>query len=183
MTRIRTHIGVSVDGFISDPTGLPAWDAAPDWDQGSSYGYPEFSAPNRGVIIGRNTFDFGHMYWETEDQWPWEGQNVFVLTSRPLPERRPPLVVAPPGGAAGLVEHVRNAGLDGDVQLLGGAQAIRSVLELGAVDELGIVVLPILLGDGTPLWSPGLTPGRLRLERQQVFPDGAVHTVYTVSGE
>jgi dihydrofolate reductase len=177
--RIRTHIGVSLDNFIAGPDGIPAWDHAPGWDHAASHGYPEFDAPNVAVIIGRNTFEQGHAYWAAEGDWPWDGKQVYVLTSRPLPERRPPAVHAPAGGPAGLVAALRDAGLAGDAQLLGGGQTIRALLELGAVDELGLVVLPIVLGGGVPLWTAGLTPRNVRLERQRAFPDGAAHLVYT----
>ena len=58
---IRTHVGVSVDGFISGPDGLPAWDSAPGWDHGTSHGYAEFNAGNddqrRRGCCGPNLID------------------------------------------------------------------------------------------------------------------------------
>jgi riboflavin biosynthesis pyrimidine reductase len=81
--------------------------------------------------------------------------------------------------------------------VLGGSRAIQAFLELGAIDRLGIVVLPILLGKGIPLFaidptpfsqeawaahlaSPSESPSRplLRLDHQRTFPDGAVELVY-----
>lgn len=59
------------------------------------------------------------------------------------------------------------------------AKTNRALLELGAIDRLGIVALPIMLGSGTPLWEPGAAPRNVQLERQRAFPDGAVHIVYT----
>ena len=38
---IRTHIGVSLDGFVATPDGLPAWDAIPTFGPGS-HGTAEF---------------------------------------------------------------------------------------------------------------------------------------------
>jgi dihydrofolate reductase len=175
---IRTHVGVSVDGFISGPDGLPAWDSAPGWDHGTSHGYAEFNAGNDVVIVGRNTFDLGHRFWISDQMWPWSDKHVYVLTSRPLPDNTHPNVTAPEGGPHGLVEHLRAAGFAGNAQLLGGAQAIRALLEIGAVDELGIIVLPIFLGGGTPLWEAGVEPRNLQLSHQRAFPDGAVQMVY-----
>ena len=176
---IRTHIGVSVDGFISDATGMPAWDLAPGWDHGKSHGYAEFNAGNDVVIVGRNTFDLGHSFWVSQEMWPWSDKHVYVLTTRPLPEDTHPNVTAPDGGPAGLVEHLRSAGFERNAQLLGGAKAIRALLEIGAVDELGIIVLPMLLGEGAPLWEPGsAAPCNLQLTSQRAFPDGAVQMVY-----
>jgi dihydrofolate reductase len=176
---IRTHIGVSLDGFVAAPDGLPAWDAVPTFVPGESHGYPEFIEQCDAIVIGRNTFDFGHAYWTEQGVWPWEGRRVYVLTSRPLPVNAHADVIASQGGTAGLLQQLRDAGLARDVQLLGGARTIRAFLQLGAIDRLGMVVLHILLGEGIPLVASGAAPrSPLRLERHRAFPDGAVELVY-----
>src|SRR5204862_105112 len=71
---IRTHIGVSLDGFVATPDGLPAWDAVPTFVPGESHGYPEFIEQCDAIVIGRNTFDFGHAYWTEQGVWPWAGR-------------------------------------------------------------------------------------------------------------
>jgi dihydrofolate reductase len=177
--QIRTYTGISLDGFMAHADGLPVWDAMPTFVPGQSHDYAEFSPECPTIIIGRTVFDFGHMYWTEQGMWPWADKQVYVLTSHPLPEKRHPSVTASRGGPAQLAEQLRETNLTGDVQLLGGARTIRAFLEIGAVDELGIVVLPLLLGGGIPLFAPGTIPqSPLRLERHRVFPDGAVQLVY-----
>ena len=149
---IRTHVGVSLDGFLATPDGLPAWDADPTFGPGS-HGYAEVSEQCEAVIVGRTSFDQGFRDWLT-DGWPWPGKRVYVLTSRPLPAEAPAVgVIAALGGPAGLLAQLRDAGLTGDVQLLGGPRTIQAFLELGAVDQLGMVVLPVLLRKGIPLFD------------------------------
>jgi dihydrofolate reductase len=177
--QIRTYTGMSLDGFMAHPDGLPVWDAMPTFVPGESHGYKEFSPQCPAIVIGRAVFDFGHMYWTEHSIWPWADKQVYVLTSHPLPEKRHAGVTASRGGPAELVQQLRDAGIPGDVQLLGGARTIRALLEIGAVDELGIVVLPILLGEGIPLFASGTIPrSSLRLEHQRTFPDGAIQLVY-----
>lgn len=177
---IRTHIGISADGYIATPDGMPAWDAVPAFVPGQSHGYADFIAECEAIVIGRNTFDFGHAFWTEQRIWPWEGRRVYVMTSHPLPANTHPDVVASAGGPADLVAQLRDAGLTGDVQVLGGAQTLRAFLGLGAIERLGLVVLPVLLGEGVPLFTAGAAPrSALRLERQRAFPDGAVELVYT----
>ena len=62
---------------------------------------------------------------------------------------------------------------------MGGSRTIRAFHEVGALDRLELVVLPILLGDGVPL-SPRSAPAvPLRLLRADgVFPDGSAELVY-----
>lgn len=178
--QIRTHVGVSLDGIMGTPDGIPAWDAMPSFVPGKSHGYAEFIARCEAIVIGRSVFDFAHGYWTEQQVWPWEGFRVYVLTSWPLPAETHPDVFASQGDAAGLVNQLRAADLTRDVQVLGGARTIRAFLELGAIDELGIVILPVMLGDGTPLFLPGsLARTDLHLAQQRAFPDGAIELVYT----
>ena len=189
---IRTHFGVSLDGFGATPDGLPAWEAAPDFQAGA-YGTADSLTEADAIVVGRTSFDQGFEYWVEE--WPYGETPVYVLTSRPLPPNAPATVTAPIGGAAGLVGELRAAGLN-DVQVLGGPRTIQALLEIGALDRLGLVVLPVLLGTGIPLFALEPTkypddasaaaqsanapnaPRPLRLESQEVFPDGAVALVY-----
>jgi dihydrofolate reductase len=82
------------------------------------------------------------------------------------------------GEPAGLVERIR-AEVGGDVHLVGGPSTIQAFLELGALDRLGLLVLPILIGGGLPLTPPGIDQLSLRLESEHTFPDGAVELVYS----
>lgn len=193
--RLRTHVGVSLDGFITSYEGLPAWDAMPNFGP-ESYGVQEFTDQCDAIIVGRTNFDQGFEFWMAG--WPWPGKPVYVLTSRPLPEKASEMrVIASTGGPERLVEQIRQAGLKRDVHVHGGSRTIQAFLEIGALDELGIVVLPVLLGKGIPLfaiepvafspeaWAASLAspqePGprpRFQLDRHRAFPDGAIELVY-----
>ena len=65
---------------------------------------------------------------------------------------------------------------------MGGPRTIRAFQELGAIDRLEILVLPVLLGDGIPL-SPRQAPALpLRLLRAgRIFPDGTAELAYAVA--
>jgi hypothetical protein len=110
-------------------------------------------------------------------------------------------VIASQGGTQGLVRQFRDADLAGDVQLLGGVRTIQTFLEIGAIDELDVCLLPVLLGKGIPLfdieptdysneaWTTLLVgqsePARhplYRLERHHVFPEGAIELVFRKEG-
>jgi dihydrofolate reductase len=182
---IRSRMGVSVDGFVATPDGMPALLAVPGFVPGVSHGHPEFIERCDAVVMGRSTF----VPALGAPSWPWPGKQVYVLTSHPLPAGTPANVIVADGGPAGLVGQLRSRGSDGDVHLVGGPRTIRAFHELGALDRLEIVVLPILLGAGIPL-SPqgtelapspqGTPPVPLRLLRaDRTFPDGSVELVYT----
>ena len=182
--QIRTHIGISLDGFIATPDGLPIWNSIPSFVPGQSHGYAAFLEQIDAIVIGRNTFDSGHTFWTQQGVWPWEGRRVYVLTSHPLPANTHADVVASQGGPAELLAQLRAAGLERDVQLLAGPRLIQAFRQLGAVDHLGMVILPLLSGEGVPLYDPGAAPRTtLQLERSQVFPDGAIEVVYAPTAQ
>lgn len=174
--QIRTHLGVSIDGFVAGIDGRPALLSMPAFVPGVSHGYPEFIAGCDAVVMGRTTFDpaLG------APEWPWSGLQVYVLTSRPLRSDLPAEVIAAPS-ASELHSLMRQRGSDGDVHLVGGPKTIAAFHEVGALDRLEVVVLPILLGEGVPLSRPGAAFTRLGFQSQRQFPDGSVELVYSLS--
>lgn len=181
---------------MATPDGLPTWASVSTFVPGESHGYPEFIEQCDAIVMGRTSFDQGFQDWLAN--WPWPDTQVYVLTSRPLPANASSVgVVASKGGPAGLLQQLRDAGLERDVHLLGGPRTIQAFLGLGAIDRLGMVVLPVLLGKGIPLFSIEITTfsseawaasqaspsgtgaQSLRLECQRAFLDGAVELVYS----
>ena len=77
-----------------------------------------------------------------------------------------------------LLEGVRAANRGGDVHLVGGPRTIETFRALGALDKLGLIVLPILVGEGMRLTPSLSTDARLRLESERVHPGGYVEIVY-----
>ena len=196
----RTHIGVSLDGFVAGADGCPTWDALPTF-QPVTHAYGEVVAQCEAVVAGRTSFDQSYEDWKKD--WPWPGKRVYVLTSHPLPNGVRTGVVGCTGGAVALVSKLRAAGLKRDVLVLGGPRAVRALMDLGGLDRLGLVVLPILLRTGIPLFPieptnfsrhawvssladeakalPKVERHALRLERHRPFPDGALELVYALT--
>ena len=175
---IRTRMGVSLDGFVATRDGRPAVLAMPGFDGGALYGFPAFQETLGAVVMGRTTFDpaLG------APRWPWPGLPVYVLTSHPLPPGTPEQVVACTDGPADLVERLRAAKLHGDVHLVGGPLTIQAFLELGALNRLGLLLLPIVLGEGLPLAPHGTAQSAFELESERRFPDGTLELVYSIAG-
>jgi dihydrofolate reductase len=177
--RIKARMGISIDGFVATPDGMPALIKAQDFVSGQSHGYPEFIEGVDAVLMGRETFlpALG-----SPEYWPWTDLKVFVLTSSPLPEGTPSDVIVSQGGPEGLVDQIRSKGSDGDVHLVGGPRTIQAIAEVGALESLEVVVLPIILGDGIRLWPADGTPPATQLERKpRVFSDGSVELTYRLA--
>jgi len=169
--RIRTRMCMSLDGYVTRPDGWPAQLADPAWSP-EAFGFVEFQASCDAVLMGRTTFEpaLG------ADEWPWGDLDVFVLGSR-RPSGTPDHVVVE-SDPAQLLEKLRSANHGGDVHLVGGPRTIETFRLLGALDELGLIVLPLLIGGGMQLTPSVRTDTRLTLERQHALPSGAVEIVY-----
>jgi len=171
--KISTRMCMSLDGYVTTPDGWPAQLGLPAWDP-EEYGFVEFQAGSDAVLMGRTTFEpaLG------ADEWPWSDVAVFVLGSH-RPEGTPEDVVVE-ADPAQLLERVRAANHGGGVHLVGGPRTIETFRALGALDELGLVVLPLLLGDGMQLTPSLSTDARLTLKSQRVIADNALEVVYRV---
>lgn len=116
--------------------------------------------------------------------WPYAGRPCFVTTSRalPVPERADVRFRA--GGNLGdPATEARTVAVDRTVWLVGGAAIARSMLDAGVVDALDLALMPVLLGDGIPLFVSGLRPHDLVLRESRTHADGVVQLRYSVRAE
>ncbi len=126
--------------------------------------------------MGRTTFEpaLG------ANRWPWPGLDVFVL-GRDVPTEGAPVPIVTDSDPARLLGKVRSANRGRDVHLVGGLRTIETFRALGALDRLGLLVLPLLLGDGMRL-TPGLSPdAKLVLDEAHPLPGGTVEIAYAFS--
>jgi dihydrofolate reductase len=172
---IRARLSTSADGYVTTPGGWPTLTADPAFVSGRSHGIREFLAGCEAALMGRTTFEPAL----SNDQWPWPGLDVYVLASY-RPPGTPDHVVTD-SDPRRLLDKLRAANRGGDVHLVGGPRTIQTFLDLGALDRLELVVLPLLLGGGMQL-TPSLSPDTgLAFESERALPGGSVEIVYTVS--
>jgi len=171
---VSVFIGTSVDGFIARPNG--DLDFLPPGG-GEAHGYDEFMASVDVLVIGRKTFETVLAF----PQWPYGDKRVVVLSSRALDFSavrggRVEQMAGPPAEivsrlAAGGVHHVY---VDGGI-------TIQRFLRAGLVQRLIITRVPVLIGDGIPLFGSLPRDVRLRHVATQHYASGLVKTEYLVS--
>jgi hypothetical protein len=86
---IKSRMGVSVDGFVATPDGVPALHAMPGFVPGVSHGFPEFIEGCDAVVMGRTTF----LPALGAPGWPWPGLRL-CRPDRIFPDRTAELVYA-----------------------------------------------------------------------------------------
>jgi dihydrofolate reductase len=126
--------------YDAEPRGEPSGDDA-EW-------LNETSSKVGAVVGGRWTYEAAR-HWGDENPW---GLPFFIVTHRPdeAPEGGDFTFVE---GVPEAIERAREAAGDKDVHVMGGADVIRQALEADLVDELSIVVAPVILGDGKRLFE------------------------------
>ena len=173
--RVSVFIGVSVDGFIARRDG--ALDFLPEGG-GEPHGYEEFMASVDALVIGRNTFETVLGFPE----WPYGKKRVVVLSSKPLD------LSAVSGGVVEQMsgepaEIVAKLGATGAQHLyIDGGITIQRFLQAGLIQRLIITHVPVLIGDGIPLF--GTVPNDIRLDHVATrhYPSGLVQSEYRITG-
>lgn len=173
------YMAVSVDGFIARPDGDIDWLMRPAYatDQMQGLTYEAFIATVDTLVMGRHTFEKALTF----DSWPYTGTPVVVLSSRPLslpdllPKEEVRVIQQEP---AALVAHLA---AEGKRHLyIDGGQTIQRFLQAGLLNELTITYVPLLLGDGLPLFGVLGQEISLRLLAATPSPNGFVQVRYAV---
>jgi dihydrofolate reductase len=172
---VSVFVGASVDGFIARRNGDLDW--LPEGG-GEPHGYDEFMASVDAIVIGRKTFEtvltFG--------AWPYGDKRVVVLSSRPidLAGVRGGVVEQMAGPPAEIVAQLAASGarhlyVDGGI-------TIQGFLRAGLVRRLIITRVPVLIGDGVPLFGTLPRDVRLRHVATRHYPSGLVQSEYHLRG-
>jgi dihydrofolate reductase len=165
-------IGTSVDGFIARKND--ALDFLPEGG-GEPHGYNEFIASVDAIVIGRKTFE----KVLTLGPWPYGKKRVVVLSSRPLDLAVAGGVVEQMAGTpAEIVSQLAARGF-GNLYVDGGI-TIQRFLRAGLIQRLIITRVPVLIGEGVPLFGTLPHDVRLRHVATRHYPSGLVQSEYEV---
>jgi dihydrofolate reductase len=171
---VSVFVGTSLDGFIARRNGdfdfLPAAGGEP-------HGYSEFNASVDALVLGRKTFETALTF----EAWPYRDKRVVVLSSRPvdLAAVRGGVVEQMAGPPAEIVSRLAASGahhlyVDGGI-------TIQRFLQAGLIRRLIITRVPVLIGDGIPLFGTLPRDIRLRHIATQPYASGLVKSEYAVA--
>lgn len=175
--KFSVFIATSLDGFIARKDGALDWLPGSDGaTNDEDYGYAEFFASIDTLVMGRNT----HELALTFGAWPYQGKRVIVLSSRYAQELQP-LADGVSGTSALPAE------LAAQLEQLGakhvyvdGGKTIQSFLRAGLIDEMTITRVPVLLGEGIPLFGALEQDIKLLHQSGRTFATGMVESRYKV---
>ena len=166
-------IGISIDGFIARPNGDLDWLPA---GGGEPHGYDEFMASVDALVIGRNTFETVLAF----DVWPYGDKRVVVLSSRPVDFSAVRGGVVEQMGGAPAEIVARLAATGAHHLYIDGGITIQQFLRAGLIHRLTITRVPVLIGQGIPLFGALARDVRLTHIATRHYPSGLVQSEYLV---
>ncbi|WP_433469412.1 dihydrofolate reductase family protein [Spirillospora sp. CA-128828] len=192
MRKLIAAMKISVDGKTEGPEGYADWVAA--WSD--DY---DLTAQVDACLLGAGMYPGYESYWTAIQNEP-EGDHW--ITGRPptpgelewarFAARTPHYVLSSTMKSAQWPNTSFLRGLDEiaalkehpgkDIYLMGGAQITAGLIDAGLVDELRLIVYPLIAGKGKALFSGTEQRHGLELLKVEQLPDGLVSLVYGSAG-
>ena len=171
MRQVRYNVAASLDGYIATSDGRYDWipvDPAVD--------FATIFAKVDTVLMGRHTYELT----VGTGAHPWApGTRIYVFSTTLVPAAHPGVTVVN-SQAKQAVARLRAEPGDGDIWLFGGGALFLSMLAARQIDTVEVTIVPVLLGGGVPLITPGAPRTPLQLTGTQRYPSGMVSLSYSI---
>jgi dihydrofolate reductase len=173
MRKVKVSVATSLDNHIARLDGAYDWIV---WSEESASFLKEFWKTVDTVVMGRKTYEVALKHGD--DSNPQPGVKTYVF-SRTLRERQAKNAEIIGTDAAAFVQELKNQ--DGqDIFAMGGGELLKSLFEANLIEELVLVIHPVLLGSGIPLFHEMKQQINLELIECKSRPNGCVLVSYRV---
>lgn len=169
MRKLRLYIACSIDGKIARSDGSIDW--LPD-PAGDDYGYDAFYESIDTIVMGYKTYETTIGFGE----WHFKGKTSYVFsrsTEKKVNEHAQLINDHPAEFVRRLKEQEGK-----DIWLLGGGELVSVLYNAGLIDEMIIAFVPLVLGDGIPLFPLLKQQQNIRLTYHKVYESGLVMLKY-----
>jgi dihydrofolate reductase len=175
MRKVVIYELLSLDGVAEAPDTFFGWDDALDEKLAAVI------ATQDAIILGRRSYNEWARFWPSSDVEPFatfiNAVTKYVATSTPL-DRDWAGATAIEGGLVDFVRQLKQQP-GGDIGVHGSISVAQALLAAEVVDELRLVIGPMIAGNGRRLLD-GLPPMKLELIRSEISPGGYVLADYRV---
>lgn len=175
--KTSVYIATSLDGFIARQDGALDWLGSPAVDDAEDYGYKTFIDSVDVLVMGRNSYE----KVLTFEGWPYGSKPVVVLSNHALriPEPISTFVETMSCSPSELIEQLSARGAKH--LYIDGGKTIQGFLDAGLIERLIITRVPVIIGDGIPLFGPLGKDVKLRHIATRSFPAGLVQSEYEIA--
>jgi dihydrofolate reductase len=169
MRKIVLGLGTSIDGYIARPDGAIDFLFMP-----KDYSMAPFFATIDTAIMGRKSLEAGLKMGG--GKFDSGGLAIYVFSRTQPPGKAEGWMYVNESPAAFVSKLRKNPGKD--IWLMGGGELAREFLKADLVDELYIGVVPVLLGEGIPLFPSGFPQRNFSLVENKTFSRGMIALKY-----
>jgi len=168
MKKIKLYIAVSLDGFIARTDGSLDWLTEFPNPSGTDHGYKTLMESIDTVIMGGKTY---HEVLNLSLDWPYKEKTTFIISHHDTNLTTSENVQFITENVIDTIEELKRQ--DGkDIWLVGGGQLISMLLNRDLVDEMQICYIPIILGEGIPLFPNQPKESRWELISNTAYDSG-----------
>eukprot|EP00980_Cylindrotheca_fusiformis_P010531 scaffold2334_cov118-Cylindrotheca_fusiformis.AAC.3 len=180
-----TNIALTVDGFIADKNGGVDWLNSQPVIEGEDFGFSEFLSSVDAILMGRNTFEtvvaFGKEAWgygETPLYVLTRGDVDNVKTADWIPET---VTIRSTSSLEDFWKHLEETQGYHSVYVDGG-RTIQSFLQASYMHQLTLTRIPLLLGEGIPLFDGSSLSNQVSLKHVSTksYSNGFVTSTYDI---
>jgi dihydrofolate reductase len=181
MHTISTFTYVSADGFFAGPDGEIDWfHSVPKDDEFEKHTHRQSGTRNT-LLMGRTTYDMMKAFWPTDEATKSDPEMADVMRNSPkivVSKTLRSLEEGPNWKNLTLLRDVGDLKKDSDMTVLGSGSIVQQLLNRGMLDDLHLVVVPIILGAGKALFRD-VHKTKLKLRESKSFGNGLVVNHYS----
>jgi dihydrofolate reductase len=171
MRRVQYGVAVSLDGYIAGPNGEADW-----INMDPTIDFSAIWARFDTLLMGRRTYEAAI---ERLGRAAFAGKAVFVFSRQLDPQGHPGVTIVSELTRPWMRSLKSQEGKD--IWLMGGGAVFRHLLDLGEVDSISVTIIPVLLGNGTPLMPSPYDPTQLTLSAHRVYQSGIISATYEIN--
>jgi dihydrofolate reductase len=180
MRNVVLSMMITLDGFLAGPERELDWMISPDPEREAEH--LEFFDSVDTILIGRGAYHDMVAFWpsatgEAADRINAMPKLVVSRRHEELAWQNARQLFVEDDLSRAVAELKATDGKD--IVLYGGVRLAQDMARKGLIDEYRLVINPVALGDGQPLFAPGAPRQALSLREAQPFPSGALLARYT----
>jgi dihydrofolate reductase len=178
MRRVVLQMGITLDGYVAGPDGDGDWGLPPEHPDVRAWKVASLRQAGTH-IMGRVTYEQMAAYWPnaTGEYAAFMNNLPKVVFSTTLSAAPWPSSQIARGDLAGEIAALKSEA-GGEIMAHGGAAFVQALSRAGLIDEYRLIILPVALGKGLPLFKDLAEPLRVDLTEAKSFPGGTVIHVY-----
>jgi dihydrofolate reductase len=174
MRKILLYIAVTLDGFIAREDGSLDWLLELPNPNKIDHGYDDFIREVDTLIMGRKTYE---VVLGMEIGWPYANCKTLVATGNRDYKVRTENTFLLHELHTGVIGRLEPEGQK-NIWVVGGGDLISQFLNEGAIDEMVLCMIPLILGKGIRLFPNEPTETKFDLVKAEPFETGIVNLTY-----